>query len=373
MSINKRALLAALPVGILSYVAVAFIADRLVLRAVEVATVSPAILESDPRARIAGPILQIEPIVRLHVPQELHGSDGARLSVSVGKTLLGHGDEFPGSDRFASDQPPTWDTSEVDKPFAVKVVPSSGLGVRPSSIPPKSFAAPRSMDDPPLTWNWSLAAKAAGHHTLLIEGLPLKNKLVRLVLSSGKRESLPRHVQLLEDGTLEIHIRALTALGLTAGQDAMLGALNGLAGFFGVVLAYPFIKRRLERSQASRGDTERRLELKVHRAYFVGDSTEMYFINLTNLSPGRVLEVTHVWYEDETHHVPIIRAARPLPIRLDLDESWETWIPVQNIPGHERRDACRHFRARITTGDVFVSEENPDVPPVGQVPGSNRH
>ena len=66
------------------------------------------------------------------------------------------------------------------------------------------------------------------------------------------------------------------------------------------------------------------LEVRVHRAFFSGQPRECHFINLSNLSPNRVLEVTHVWYEDESEHIPIIQASRPLPVRLELDQSWET-------------------------------------------------
>jgi serine/threonine protein kinase len=116
-------------------------------------------------------------------------------------------------------------------------------------------------------------------------------------------------------------------------------------------------------------DLERVLALRVHRAYFGGEPPECYFINLTNLSPRRALEITHIWYEDETHHIPVIRASRPLPVRIDVDRSWETWITSQSLPPHHRDDACRRFRARISTGTVFASQENPDVPPIGTVPG----
>ena len=116
-------------------------------------------------------------------------------------------------------------------------------------------------------------------------------------------------------------------------------------------------------------DMERVLALRVHRAYFAGEPTECYFINLTNLSPRKALEITHIWYEDETHHIPVSQASRPLPVRIDLDQSWETWIEAEALPTSYRGDAFRRFRARISTGKVFASQENLDVPPIGSVPG----
>jgi hypothetical protein len=116
-------------------------------------------------------------------------------------------------------------------------------------------------------------------------------------------------------------------------------------------------------------DEERVLDVRVHRALFSGDYRECHFINLTNLSPRRVLEVTHVWYEDETQNIPIIQPSRPLPVRLDLDQSWETWIQSSSLPSSHRQDAMLRFRVRISTGTVFVSRANPSVPPMGMVPG----
>lgn len=116
-------------------------------------------------------------------------------------------------------------------------------------------------------------------------------------------------------------------------------------------------------------DRERILKVRVHRAVFVGRPTEHYFVNLTNLSPRRVLEVTHVWYEDETNHVPVFQPTRPLPVRLDLEQSWETWIECESLPPRHRKDAFNCFRARVSSGEVFTSTANPDVPPMGSVPG----
>ena len=73
--------------------------------------------------------------------------------------------------------------------------------------------------------------------------------------------------------------------------------------------------------EKSLGGERRTLEARVHRAFFSSQTEECHFINLTNLSPKRVLGVAHVLYEDDAHHIPIIQASRPLPVRLDLDQS----------------------------------------------------
>lgn len=114
---------------------------------------------------------------------------------------------------------------------------------------------------------------------------------------------------------------------------------------------------------------ERVLKLRVHQAHFVNNPRLYYFVNATNLSPNRALELTHIWYEDEENHIPVIQTSRMLPIRLDIDQSWETWIDVYQIPEANRFSAFENFRARISTGTVFKSEANLDVPPYGFVPG----
>jgi hypothetical protein len=116
-------------------------------------------------------------------------------------------------------------------------------------------------------------------------------------------------------------------------------------------------------------EVKRSLKVRVHRAYFGGRPEECYFINLTNLSSSRTLEVTHLWYEDEEHHIPINQTARKLPARLELDQSWESWIAVATLPLAHRETAFEMFRARTSDGSIFKSEKNDNVPPLGFVPG----
>ena len=117
-------------------------------------------------------------------------------------------------------------------------------------------------------------------------------------------------------------------------------------------------------------DVSRMIKIRIHRAFFSGSTTEYYFINITNVSPARPLEVTHVWYEDDkNNHVLVAQPSRKLPVRLDLDQSWETWIAVNELPVDNREHAYQSFYARISTGDVFKSEANLNVPSRGTVPG----
>ena len=112
----------------------------------------------------------------------------------------------------------------------------------------------------------------------------------------------------------------------------------------------------------------RRLRLLVHRAYFLGSSTECYFINATNLSKDKDIEITHLWIDSEPQ-VHINRPERRLPRRLRPDETWETWIEVKNLPPSLRKDLYKLARARLSTGKIVKSKKNKNVPPVGTVPG----
>jgi hypothetical protein len=117
-------------------------------------------------------------------------------------------------------------------------------------------------------------------------------------------------------------------------------------------------------------DVSRVIKIRTHRAFFIGSTTEHYFVNITNVSPIRPLEVTHVWYEDnKNNYILVVQPSRKLPARLDLDQSWETWIPVNELPVDNRECAYQSFYARISTGAVFRSEANHNIPPYGTVPG----
>jgi hypothetical protein len=88
-----------------------------------------------------------------------------------------------------------------------------------------------------------------------------------------------------------------------------------------------------ERLWSSAGD-RRKLRLTVHRAFF-GTGQECFFINATNLSRDRKLEITHVWFDldSQVHAMP---ADRPLPKRLEPDETWETWIECERLESAQK-------------------------------------
>jgi hypothetical protein len=106
------------------------------------------------------------------------------------------------------------------------------------------------------------------------------------------------------------------------------------------------------------------LKVLAHRAYFIGNPEEHYFIKVVNITPGADIEVTHVWYKNG-HRVDVL--SRPLPVRLRPSEIWETYVATSIIP-HDA-EALQHFHALISTGEVFGSEHNKEVPPTGYLAG----
>lgn len=112
----------------------------------------------------------------------------------------------------------------------------------------------------------------------------------------------------------------------------------------------------------------RRIRVTVHEAYFVGTNIKAYFINVTNLSKERDIEITHVWFNC-TPRVDLINHDRPLPKRLKPDESWETWIELDDLPKDVHKNPFNLARVRLSTGKVYKSIENKNVPPLGAVPG----
>ena len=105
----------------------------------------------------------------------------------------------------------------------------------------------------------------------------------------------------------------------------------------------------------------------VHGASFVGNPVPFLFVNVTNLSRDRDIEVTHVWFAvDPPVHV-LLSHERPLPVRLRPDESWEAWIEAAKL-GSAPHPATL-ARVRLSAGSVIKSRLNRSVPDVGFVPG----
>lgn len=112
----------------------------------------------------------------------------------------------------------------------------------------------------------------------------------------------------------------------------------------------------------------RQLGLLVHHAYFAASGRPCYFLNLTNLSRDRELEVTHVWFavRPEVHARP---PDRSLPKRLKPDETWETWVKADRLPANLGERVFTLGRARLSTGRIIRSRKNRTVPSEGTIPG----
>jgi hypothetical protein len=107
------------------------------------------------------------------------------------------------------------------------------------------------------------------------------------------------------------------------------------------------------------------VQVLVHKAYFLNDPVRHFFIKITNATRDAEIEVTHVWYENDTENVGILSV--PLPKRLKPSEQFEPYVPVANIPEHD--DVFQHFRIKLSTGEEFTSQQNVDVPSIGFVAG----
>ena len=93
---------------------------------------------------------------------------------------------------------------------------------------------------------------------------------------------------------------------------------------------------------------------------------QQFLIKVTNLSPQREVEITHLWFETNPP-TQILNPVRPLPARLRLDETFETWIPVADVPTVD--DLERMVRVQLSNGKVVKSRLNKGVPPTGYIAG----
>jgi hypothetical protein len=111
--------------------------------------------------------------------------------------------------------------------------------------------------------------------------------------------------------------------------------------------------------------SRRKLRVLVHKGYFLSggpSEAEHYFIKVTNAPPKRAVEVTHIWFETKPP-VHVLNPHRPLSARLRLDETFETWILVAEVPDEEGVEYLG--RVRLSSGKVVKSRLHKDVPPVG--------
>lgn len=116
---------------------------------------------------------------------------------------------------------------------------------------------------------------------------------------------------------------------------------------------------------------KRVVKATLHKAYFTYTAPEKiygYFITVTNLSQ-RAVEITHVWMDVEGADYYAEPYERPLPKRLEPDESWATWILVEDLPEEAHRDYQYRGRVRLSTDKVIRTRERRNIPGHGSVPG----
>ena len=112
----------------------------------------------------------------------------------------------------------------------------------------------------------------------------------------------------------------------------------------------------------------RRVRVLVHLGAHLTNGEIAYFVKVVNLSATRDVEVTHVWLEAEPV-VPLVREDRPLPIRLQPDQTWEIWLPIKRVPLHLLAAAPTRFRVQLSNGSIFKSKPNKAIPSVGYIAG----
>jgi hypothetical protein len=157
-------------------------------------------------------------------------------------------------------------------------------------------------------------------------------------------------------GRLELVIHRWTSTEITVSI-----AVFGVAAAF---LTQLYFRRR---------DRLRRLRVLVHRAVFLSDSglpvsDEQLFVKVTNSSDSREVSITHIWL-DTTPQIDLLNSARPLPARLQPDETFETWAPVAVLPNVAGLEQL--VRVKLSNGTTVKSRLNKDVRPVGHVAGAS--
>lgn len=112
------------------------------------------------------------------------------------------------------------------------------------------------------------------------------------------------------------------------------------------------------------------VSIKSHYARFDGTNIIALFVNATNLSSTSATVITHVWLDFATQ-IQVDNPDRRLPIRLEPQDTWETWIELARIPTDLVDGSHSAVRVRLSDGRVLTSTFNKDVPMSGDVPGGH--
>jgi hypothetical protein len=112
----------------------------------------------------------------------------------------------------------------------------------------------------------------------------------------------------------------------------------------------------------------KRATVLTHHGAMISTGERCVFVNVTNRSHDRDIEITHIGFDTDPP-IEVINAERPLPRRLKPEESWETWLPIEVVPGSQRLQILTLGRVRFSDGTMIRARENRNVPAAGHVPG----
>lgn len=138
-------------------------------------------------------------------------------------------------------------------------------------------------------------------------------------------------------------------------------------------------------------DNRQRVSVLVHQAFFMGEIgatplttppsllsslpvtgvggdialNRYYFVKVTNVSKGRDICITHVWFDGDPP-VHLLMPERSLPARLRPDEIWEGWVNAAALAHISNGERSGRVRLAGRTKTVR-SRLDKDVPPRGYV------
>jgi hypothetical protein len=113
---------------------------------------------------------------------------------------------------------------------------------------------------------------------------------------------------------------------------------------------------------------QRQVQFTVHKATIVNNGKECICLNVTNLSPSREIEVTHIWFIHKPE-IYIEQSGRILPKRLKPYESWETWMEVDSLPADIVKRPYRKAKICLSNNQEIRSRRKFKVQGRGVVPG----
>jgi hypothetical protein len=100
----------------------------------------------------------------------------------------------------------------------------------------------------------------------------------------------------------------------------------------------------------------RKVSVLAHRAY-LSMGPECYFMKVVNLSNDRDIEIADIWYETNPRTYNL-NFDRPLTARLRPDETFETWVPVADLPEPDAPNVEQLGRVRLSSGKIIKSRRN---------------